>query len=59
MWAEWKINPDGYYPYCSECGYEPKKLTNYCPECGSKMEGVNDNGSETILEKSIQTTRTD
>lgn len=37
--AEWKINPDGWYPYCSNCGTEPRDgyLTNYCPECGSDM----------------------
>ena len=43
----WKINPDGYYPYCSVCGYEPPKFiayfsgkdnrTPYCSNCGAKM----------------------
>nr|WP_211148455.1 hypothetical protein [Ruminococcus sp. 1001270H_150608_F2] len=23
--AKWAINSDGYYPYCSDCGFEPKK----------------------------------
>lgn len=38
--GEWKINPDGYYPYCSECGYEPKNgvMTKYCPDCGVRMD---------------------
>lgn len=41
--AEWRINCDGYYPYCSECSYEPPYVsgrdmrTPYCPNCGSKM----------------------
>ena len=39
--AEWKINPDGYYPYCPECYHEPKNgvMSKYCPECGAKMDG--------------------
>ena len=41
----WKINSDGYYPYCSECGYEPPYVsgkdmrTLYCSNCGAEMEG--------------------
>lgn len=37
----WLINPDGWYPYCSKCRYEPKngELTNFCPNCGAKMKG--------------------
>lgn len=23
--GKWNINCDGYYPYCSECGYEPER----------------------------------
>lgn len=37
--GHWKINCDGYYPYCSECLYEPEELSNYCPNCGAKMDG--------------------
>lgn len=40
----WVINPDGYYPYCNQCGYEPRRpLGDYdnrtprCPNCGAKM----------------------
>ena len=46
--GEWDICCDGYYPYCSECGYEPPwangrdMRTKYCPECGAKMKGGND-----------------
>lgn len=38
--AEWKINCDGYYPYCSNCGAEPKNgvMSKFCPECGAYME---------------------
>lgn len=40
----WIINCDGYYPYCSKCGYEPPWVahkdmrTPYCPNCGKKMK---------------------
>ncbi len=39
--GEWKINSDGYYPYCSECGKEPEsgKMTKFCPNCGARMDG--------------------
>ena len=38
--GEWLINPDGYYPYCSECKEESRSgyMTKYCPECGAKMD---------------------
>jgi len=43
--GKWEINPDGYYPECSICGYEPRVdysidlcSFNYCPSCGSAME---------------------
>ena len=42
--STWIINPDGYYPYCKECGYEPEpprfhkdNRTPFCPNCGRKM----------------------
>ena len=41
----WKINSDGYYPYCSECGYEPPYVsgkdmrTPFCANCGAEMDG--------------------
>ena len=39
--AEWLINSDGYYPYCSACMAEPEdgKMTDFCPSCGAKMKG--------------------
>ena len=37
--GRWIINSDGYYPYCSECKYEPKEMTHYCPDCGAEMNG--------------------
>ena len=38
--AMWKINCDGYYPYCSNCKTEPKNgvMSKYCPECGAEMK---------------------
>lgn len=38
--GQWYINPDGYYPYCSECGNEPqgREMTKWCPNCGAKMD---------------------
>jgi hypothetical protein len=37
--GEWKINCDGYYPYCSNCRTEPKNgvMSNFCPHCGADM----------------------
>lgn len=35
--ARWEINSDGYYPYCSDCGFEPERISLYCPNCGKKM----------------------
>lgn len=37
--SKWEICFDGYYPYCSNCDYEPDKLTDYCPQCGHRMDG--------------------
>lgn len=38
--AHWYINPDGWYPQCSNCLEEPKsgELEPICPNCGAKME---------------------
>lgn len=43
--AIWRINCDGYYPYCSNCGFEPERLgtskdnrTPFCPNCGERMK---------------------
>ena len=36
--GKWIISSDGYYPYCSECGFRPDtKMTAYCGGCGAKM----------------------
>ena len=35
--GKWLINSDGYYPYCSQCKYEPKEMTRHCPNCGVEM----------------------
>ena len=42
--GHWEISFDGYYPYCSECGYRPTgvKLMDVCPECGARMESDKD-----------------
>lgn len=39
--AQWLINSDGYYFYCSNCKQEPKGkiMTNFCPNCGKEMRG--------------------
>lgn len=38
--AHWYINPDGWYPQCSNCLEEPKSgnLEAVCPNCGCVME---------------------
>lgn len=33
----WIISSDGYYPYCSECGYRPKEMTKFCGNCGVEI----------------------
>lgn len=37
--ARWEICCDGWYPYCTACGEEPKgrEMSNYCPNCGAEM----------------------
>ena len=41
--AKWEISCDGYYPYCTNCSYEPfyangrDMRTKYCPNCGAQM----------------------
>lgn len=35
--AKWEINCDGYYLYCTNCGYESRTLDKFCPNCGSHM----------------------
>lgn len=45
--AKWEISCDGYYPYCSNCYYEPNyddELPTICPICGANMSNVDDNG---------------
>ena len=43
--GEWVISSDGYYPFCSNCRYEPPFIigkdmrTPICPKCGAKMDG--------------------
>lgn len=48
-YGRWEVNGDEFYPFCSNCKYEPPKelircnalslepiLTKYCPNCGSE-----------------------
>ena len=45
--ANWEICCDGYFPYCSNCGFEPKvhePLTAFCPNCGKRMVNYNGKG---------------
>lgn len=37
--AHWEINPDGWYPVCSNCWEEPKsgEMEAICPNCGAVM----------------------
>ena len=35
--GQWKVDCDGYYPFCSECARKLLELSNYCPHCGAKM----------------------
>ena len=38
--GKWGIECDGWYPYCSVCGQEPKDglMTPRCPRCGAKLK---------------------
>lgn len=29
----------GIYYWCSECGKEEPKISDYCPNCGARMDG--------------------
>lgn len=45
--GKWKINPDGYYPYCPNCNYEPiydgwGKLPKNCPKCNMDMRDTDE-----------------
>ncbi len=35
--GHWKVDCEGYYPFCSECARKLLELSNYCPHCGAKM----------------------
>ena len=39
----WKIDCNGYYPYCPKCRYEPYDgiLTKFCPDCGADLRREN------------------
>lgn len=39
----WKIDCNGYYPYCPNCRYEPYdgRLTKFCPNCGKDLRKEN------------------
>lgn len=41
--GHWRIDSDGYYSYCSECGKEPQErvMADVCSHCGAKMIGEN------------------
>ena len=41
--THWKIDCNGYFPYCPKCRYEPYdgRLTNFCPECGADLRKEN------------------
>lgn len=43
--AIWKIDGDGYVPYCSRCGKtsSSKSRTKYCDHCGAKMDEEENN----------------
>lgn len=45
--AKWNVCSDGYYPYCSNCSFEPARgesLPEYCPDCGAVMD-LEDSGT--------------
>ena len=42
--GKWVTDQTGYYPNCSECGYQMDTHTergyfNFCPNCGADMRG--------------------
>ena len=43
--GEWEINPDGYYPQCPFCYFEPKHLGDTCPACGANLSKEKYNGT--------------
>ena len=53
--AQWLINPDGWYPYCSNCRHDPNygSMSEYCPKCGSHMN-VKPTNPTVVLDINIQ-----
>lgn len=43
--GEWEINPDGYYPQCPFCRFEPEHLEDTCPNCGANLNKEKYNGT--------------
>lgn len=42
-YAKWIISSDGYYPFCSKCGYwlpYKSKLSKKCPNCKAEMTNL-------------------
>lgn len=37
----------GIYYWCSECGKEEQKTSDFCPNCGARMDGEQNDNSET------------
>lgn len=56
--AEWLINPDGYYPYCSHCHYEPSYemvsrvgVPAVCENCGCIMANAKEMNTKNTSSK--------
>lgn len=44
----------GIYYWCSECGKEEPKISDYCPNCGARMDGDKANNVRNLTDEETE-----